>query len=109
MTDDDLELVRGSGNVYRDFDCPEPDLAQACALVAGRILAFLADHAISNTEAERRTGIAHSEFSRIRHAELRRFTLDRLITILQMLDPEAEVRLIVESRADTASEKRQVA
>ena len=25
---DDFELVRGSGNVFRDFDMPNPDLAQ---------------------------------------------------------------------------------
>jgi hypothetical protein len=31
---DDFELVRGSGNVFRDFDMPNPDLEQLRAILA---------------------------------------------------------------------------
>jgi len=51
--------VRGSGNVYRNFGRPNAGLKPARA-------------------AENLTGVSHSEFSRIRNAQLRRFTFDGL-------------------------------
>ena len=38
MKNDDIELVRGSGNVYRDFGRPNADLEQARALTAAKII-----------------------------------------------------------------------
>lgn len=93
MTDDDLELVRGSGNVYRDFGRPDAGLAQARAVVAAEIIKTLDERGLSTREAERLTGVAHSEFSRIRNARLSRFTLDRMIEILGRLDGTLEVGL----------------
>ena len=46
---------------------------------------------LSTREAEKLTGVAHSEFSRIRNTRLRRFTLDRMISILSKLDETVEV------------------
>jgi len=48
---------------------------------------------LSTREAERLTGVAHTEFSRIRNVKLDRFILDRMISILGKLDPDVEVKL----------------
>ena len=37
MSDDDLELVRGRGNVFRDFGDANPDLEQARAILAANM------------------------------------------------------------------------
>ena len=37
MSKEDFELVRGSGNVYRDFGRPDAGLAQARAITAAKI------------------------------------------------------------------------
>jgi hypothetical protein len=42
-----------------------------------------------------RTGIAAADFSRIRNADLGRFTLDRLMSIINRLGSRVEVRLKV--------------
>jgi predicted XRE-type DNA-binding protein len=91
MTDDDMELIRGSGNVYRDFARPNAGLEQARALVAAKIIKVLDERGLSTREAERVTGISHADLSRIRNTQLRRFTLDRMITILGKLDEDVEV------------------
>jgi predicted XRE-type DNA-binding protein len=91
MSDEALELVRGSGNVYRDFGRPDAGLSQARARVAAKIIEALDARALSTREAEKLTGVSHSEFSRIRNTQLRRFTLDRLIAILGKLDGGVEV------------------
>lgn len=102
MSDDDLDLVHGSGNVYRDLKRPHPDLEQARALIAAQIVRTLDEQSLTTRDAETVTGVAHSEFSRIRNAQLRRFTLDRLMTILEKLDGELEVRLVVQPRRSEA-------
>ena len=89
---DDFELVRGSGNIYRDFGHENAGLEQARALVAAEIIRNLDARNLSTREAERQTGVAHSEFSRIRNAQLRRFTLDRMIAILGKLDGDIECK-----------------
>ena len=45
-----------------------------------------------------RTGFAAADFSRIRNADLSRFTIDRLINILGALDEKSEVHLNVRKR-----------
>jgi predicted XRE-type DNA-binding protein len=88
----DFELVRGSGNVFHDLGRENAGLKQARAILAAKIIRTLDERSLSTREAERLTGISHSEFSRIRNAKLGRFSLDRMITILGKLDEEIEVR-----------------
>ncbi len=98
-----MQLVRGSGNVYRDLGRPNADLEQARALVAAKIIRVLDDRNLSTRDAEKLTGISHSEFSRIRGTQLRRFTLDRLIAILGKLDADVEVGLTLRPRRHSSS------
>lgn len=101
MTTDDMELIHGSGNVFRDFGHPNAGLEQARALVAAKIIGVLDDRQLSTREAEKLTGVPHSEFSRIRNTQLRRFTLDRMITILGKLDEEIEVSVTFRPRRES--------
>ena len=45
--------------------------------------------------AHRRTGIAAADFSRIRNADLGRFTVDRLMSILNRLGTRVDVKVRV--------------
>lgn len=96
---DDAELVRGSGNVFRDFGCPDAELRQAKALLAAEIIKVLDGEELSTRQAEARTGIAHAEFSRIRNVKLARFTFDRLLTILDKLGQHVELSVTVTPHA----------
>lgn len=95
---DDFELIRGSGNVFRDFGRSNASLEQARAILAAKIIHTLDERVLSTREAERLTGVSHSEFSRIRNARLQRFTLDRMITILGKLDEDIEVNVTFRPR-----------
>jgi predicted XRE-type DNA-binding protein len=101
MNDDtgELEIVRGSGSVFRDFGYPDADVRQAKALLAAQIVKVLDDENLSTRQAETHTGIAHSEFVRIRNVNLGRFTIDRLVTILGRLGQEVELSINVHPRA----------
>ena len=93
-----MEVIRGSGNVFRDFGRPNADLEQARAILAARIVKILDQRKLTARAAEKLTGVAHTDLSRIRNARLERFTLDRMITILGKLDRDVEVNVSIVPR-----------
>lgn len=103
MNDDDMELVRGSGNVFRDLGHPHHELEQLRATLAARIIGVLDDRRLTVRAAAEITGIAAADFSRIRRANLGRFTIDRLMTFLERLDQEVQVTVNVKPRSAWAA------
>jgi predicted XRE-type DNA-binding protein len=99
--DEDFELIRGSGNVFRDLGDPDADLKQAKAILAARIVGVLDDRKLTVRKAGTLTGFAAADFSRIRNADLGRFTLDRLIRMLGALDDNVEVTIRLSPRTET--------
>ena len=97
-SDDDFKLERGSGNVFRDFGYSDADVQQTKALLAARIIGILDDESLSTRKAEARTGVSHADFTRIRNAQLGRFTIDRLMTVLNKLGRQVEVKIDVRPR-----------
>ncbi len=95
---DEFELVEGSGNVFRDLGDSDADLKQAKAILAARIIAELDGRGISVRKASGMTGFAAADFSRIRNADLGRFTLDRLMRMIAALNGRLCVTVHVSQR-----------
>ena len=90
-----LEAVRGSGNVFRDFGHENADAEQFKAILAAQIIKTLDKQRLTVRAAHDRTGFAAADFSRIRNADLGRFTVDRLMSILNRLGARVEVKIRV--------------
>ena len=103
---DDSELVHGSGNVFRDAGDRDADVKQAKAILAARIIGLLEDRKLSVRKAAGLTGFSHADFSRVRGADLGRFTVDRLMRMLRALDDSIEVRLRFSQRAPVEEQER---
>ncbi|GGZ01674.1 helix-turn-helix domain-containing protein [Novosphingobium colocasiae] len=105
MTDeeDDFELVRGSGNVFADLGLPNAELEQFRAILAAEIGKTLAADKLTVRAAEKLTGVAAADFSRIRQARLKSFTIDRLMTILDRLNRKVQVSVAVYPRDRTGA------
>lgn len=99
MSDNDFELVRGSGNIFRDFNLPNPDLEQFRSILAAQIIKTLDARKLSVRQAQEATGIDAGDFSRIRRVKLDRFTVDKLMTILGRLGQEVQLDVKVSPRA----------
>jgi predicted XRE-type DNA-binding protein len=97
MKDEAMELVHGSGNVFRDFGHPNADVEQMKAILAAEIIKMLDREKLTVRGAHARTGIAAADFSRIRNADLGRFTLDRLVTVINRLGSRVEMKIKVRS------------
>ena len=90
-----LEIVKGSGNVFRDLGHKHADADQFKAILAAEIIKVLDRDGLSVRGAQGRTGIAAADFSRIRNADLGRFTVDRLMSIINRLGSRVEPRIKV--------------
>lgn len=101
-----LDVVRGSGNVFRDLGHENADTAQFKAILAAEIIKVLDRERLSVRAAHDCTGIAAADFSRIRNANLRRFTVDRLVTIINRLGSRVEVRIRVRRTRPISPEAR---
>jgi predicted XRE-type DNA-binding protein len=95
MRREKLEVVRGTGNVFRDLGHKNADAEQFKAVLAAEIIKALDRERLTVRAAHARTGIAAADFSRIRTADLGRFTLDRLMSILNRLGSRIEVKVRV--------------
>ena len=95
MKADALEIVRGSGNVFRDMGHADPDVEQLKAIFAAEIIKMLDGKKLTVRAAHAQTGIAAADFSRIRNADLGRFTVDRLVAIINRLGSRIEVHVNV--------------
>ena len=95
MKKETLEVTRGSGNVFRDLGRANADIEQFKAILAAEIIKALDREGLSVRAAQARTGIAAADFSRVRNADLGRFTVDRLMSIMNRLGSRVEVKIKV--------------
>lgn len=102
MKSEKLDLVRGTGNVFRDIGHKNADVEQFKSILAAEIIKTLDREKLTVRAAHQRTGIAAADFSRIRNADLGRFTVDRLMSILNRLGSRIEVKIRVH-RVDGAA------
>ncbi len=101
MKTEKLEVVRGSGNVFRDLGHKNADAERFKAILAAEIIKAVDRDHLTVRAAHKRTGIAAADFSRIRNADLDRFTVDRLMSVLNRLGSRVEVKVRVR-RSETA-------
>jgi predicted XRE-type DNA-binding protein len=104
MKSEKLDVVRGSGNVFRDLGQENADAGQFKAILAAEIIKALDREHLTVRAAHGRTGIAAADFSRIRNADLGRFTVDRLMSIINRLGSRVEVKVRVH-RAETVAQE----
>ncbi len=100
---DDFELVHGSGNVFRDLGLANPEIGELKAILAAKIIGVLDEENISVRRAHELTGFAAADFSRVRQAKLSRFTIDRLMAMLDRLGQDVEVTVSVQPKHNVAS------
>ena len=95
MKKEQLELIRGSGNIYRDFNVVDADVRQLKAILAAEIIKALDKRAISVRKAQSLTGIDAGDFSRVRNADFRRISVERLMAMLNGLGSRIDVKVKV--------------
>lgn len=91
MKKEQFELIRGSGNIYRDLNIPDADVRQLKAILAAEIIKTLDKKVLSVRKAQSVTGIDAGDFSRVRNADFRRISVERLMAMINRLGSRIEV------------------
>lgn len=86
VNDRDLQLIRGSGNIFRDFGDPDADEKQTKAVVAAGVIRLLDEFKLSVRRAARITGLDVSDLNDVCNADLRGITVERLQEMFEVLE-----------------------
>lgn len=95
MKKDQFKIIRGSGNIYRDLDIPDADVRQLKAILAAEIIKTLDKRGLSVRKAQSLTRIDAGDFSRVRNADFRRISVERLMAMINRLGSRVEVAVKV--------------
>ncbi len=79
--------------MFHDPGHKNADAEQFKGILAAEIIKALDRERLTVRAAHDRTGVAAADFSRIREANLRHFTVGRLMSILNRLGSRVEVRV----------------
>lgn len=91
--DHDGDHVRGSGDVFADLAFADAPIMRLKSRVASEIARALDRRGLSTRAAAGEAGATAADLSRIRNADLDRFTLDRLVRIAEALGCRVEIRI----------------
>lgn len=90
---EEIELMRGGGNVFRDLGFADADTEQMKAELAAEIIRTLNKNKLTNVAASKLSGVAEADISRIRNADLKRFTIDRMVKVINGLGYNVSVQV----------------
>jgi predicted XRE-type DNA-binding protein len=99
---DDMEVLRGSGNIFADFGDADAEAKKMKAMIAAEIIATLDQRGLTTRAGGKVAGVDAADIQRIRNADLSRFTIDRLVRIACRLGRSIEMR-VLPARADAAA------
>ena len=104
---DDDAVETSTGNIFEDLGLPDAQTRLAKAELSRSIRRVLADKGWKQREAAEVLGLAQSDVSDLVRGKLRRFSMERLHTLLMRLG--ADVRIEVGERSTLSGEDRFVA
>lgn len=93
---DELEVMRGSGNVFADFGDADAEAKKMKAIIAAEIIATLNKRGLTARAGAKIAKVDAADIQRIRNADLSRFTIDRLVRIAYRLGRLVEMKVLPE-------------
>ena len=93
MTDDDMKIIKGSGNVFRDFGNPNADIELIKANLAAKIIRVLDERGLSVRKAGKLADVQYADISRVRNADLDKFSVEWLMKLFKNLEPSVSFEI----------------
>jgi predicted XRE-type DNA-binding protein len=81
----------GSGNVFADLGLESPTEALAKAKIATRINSIIEEQGLTQKEAAKMLGLDQPKISALKRGHLARFSLERLLILLTVLDLDVDI------------------
>lgn len=81
----------GSGNVFRDLGLSEPYERELRTRLAMQLNELIAERGLTQAKASEILGIPQPHISELKHYKLRRFSSERLLRFLTLMDRDVEI------------------
>lgn len=91
MTDKKIEIEKGSGNVFKDLEVPNPEEYLAKARLALIIKGIITKSGITGRKAAKMLDLNKSEFSALQDGLLDDFSIQQLFSLIRKLDCDIEI------------------
>lgn len=88
---DPVAITRGTTNVFEDLGYPDAAERQAKLRLAYALNQVLAQQGLTQTAAARLLGLTQPKVSALRHYKLAGFSVERLMTLLTVLDRDVDI------------------
>jgi predicted XRE-type DNA-binding protein len=96
---EELELIRGSGNIFADLGMADAETLQLKAKLVSQIIRRLGKMDMTVRAAATVANCDPSDIQRIRNADVGRFTIDRLLKIAFRLGCKIELKVTMPKAA----------
>ena len=100
-----FELIRGSGNVFRDLGRLDADLWRLKSILAAEILGVLDDRGLTAAEAAAVTSTPSGKLVGIRRGKLANVDVDCMMRVLARLDRRVRVDVTVEAHSGPTGDR----
>jgi len=95
----DSQFEMGSGNVFEDLGLPDSKELFIKSSIAIAIHREIKSRGLKQVEAAQLMGIPQSNVSKILRGQLEKFTIDRLIRLMNRLDLDVEFSIVSKAAA----------
>src|SRR5579859_1953949 len=93
MSQEDIPVIVGSGNVFDDLGFPNPEEEQLKARLAYQIMLAIKRRGLSQARAAKLLGVAQPNISNLARGHYEDFSIDRLLRFLKALGTDVKIVL----------------
>ena len=97
MKTQDIEIERGSGNVFADLGLPDADAHLLKAELVTRIDRIIRQRGLKQVEAAKLMGLSQPDVSRLMRGDFQEYSMERLFRLLNALGRDIDI-IIRESK-----------
>ena len=89
-----IQFEKGSGNVFKDLDLPNAGELFLKAKLGFEVFQIIEKWKLTQTETAKILGVKQPEISRLKQGKFNHYSVERLMTFLNRLNHDVEIRII---------------
>ena len=89
-----IQFEKGSGNVFKDLDLPNAGELFLKAKLGFEVFQIIEKRKLTQTETAKILGVKQPEISRLKQGKFNHYSVERLMTFLNRLNHDVEIRII---------------
>ena len=91
MTEEKIEIEKGSGNIFKDLEVPNPEEYLAKTRLALIINSIITESGLTRRKAAKMLELSKSQFSALSEGLLDDFSIESLFLLIRKLDCKVEI------------------